>query len=245
MVNDAIIGYAETLMNTQWTYFFDVGSKSWVDLSGTADAVNAPYFLGWGGAGFAFILSLLGAIENAGKTIYYVEWGMDTWLSTFGEGTFEDILADAAESKSMQSFLVIFTVDLIAYSLTMFWHSLYIIGVGYAMAMLIFTKFSSYNETYIVGGANSSTIPIVKGYKAMLFGVLVGTINYFSGNVTKNSMDSVMLSMGFMEHSYEEGESITTVVTSNTGVSTTTSTGADEVDVVYDYKKLLEMQDNW
>lgn len=79
----------------------------------------------------------------------------------------------------------------------------------------------------------------------MLFGVLVGTINYFSGNVTKNSMDSVMLSMGFMEHSYEEGESIETVVTSNTGVSTTTTTGADEVDVVYDYKKLLEMQDNW
>jgi len=76
--------------------------------------------------------------------------------------------------------------------------------------------------------------------------VLIGTINYFSGNVTKNSMEKVMLSMGFMEHEWELGTAITTVVTDGSGeVTSSTETGYDDYDMVYDYKALLEMQDKW
>lgn len=88
---------------------------------------------------------------------------------------------------------------------------------------------------------------MIYGFKLMLFGVLIGTINYMGGNSTKNNMEYVLKSMGFLEHTAvvtDENEKVT-LTTESGGVSTTTTISADEVDPTLDYEKLMYMQDKW
>lgn len=74
----------------------------------------------------------------------------------------------------------------------------------------------------------------------MLMGMLVGTINYFAGNVSKNIVDEVLLAIGFKDH--PGGDEITTniAVVGPDGISTQQRTetlpgGATH----FDYEKLL------
>lgn len=88
---------------------------------------------------------------------------------------------------------------------------------------------------------------MVYGFKLMLFGVLIGTIDYMGGNSTKNNMEYVLKSMGFLEHSYEVTDEVEKVTLTHTvsGVSTVTNIATDEVDPTLDYEKLMYMQDKW
>lgn len=144
----------------------------------------------------AFILSMLGAFDNAAENIAGVEAGLDNWLGGYADGRYVDILKDAEESESMQSYLVTFTFDAIAYSLSSLWHSFFLLGVGYLTAYHIMNKMVSWENKYRLQG----WIPLIFGFKAMSLGTLVGTISYFAGNVTKNTAESVMLSLGFTDH---------------------------------------------
>lgn len=80
----------------------------------------------------------------------------------------------------------------------------------------------------------------------MLFGVLIGTIGYLAGNVTKGVAGSVMLSLGFTDHSYTDQafERLKTTVTTIGGTQIKENT-LQSTDVVYDYEKLLKMQQKW
>lgn len=88
---------------------------------------------------------------------------------------------------------------------------------------------------------------MVYGFKLMLFGVLIGTIDYMGGNSTKNNMQYVLKSMGFLEHTYEVTDEVekVTLTTTESGVSTVTNIATDEVDPTLDYEKLMYMQDKW
>lgn len=82
----------------------------------------------------------------------------------------------------------------------------------------------------------------------MLMGMLVGTVNYFSGNVAKNIVDDVLLAIGFRDHSSSsDDDKVTNIaVVGPDGVSTqqTTETYPSSVSH-FDYAKLLKMQDEW
>lgn len=87
------------------------------------------------------------------------------------------------------------------------------------------------------------------GWNYMLMGMLVGTVDYFAGNVAKNIVDEVLLAIGFRDHAYtnDAQNKVTNVaVVGPDGVSTTQTTETYPATVVhYDYAKLLKMQDNW
>ena len=52
-------------------------------------------------------------------------------------------------------------------------------------------------------GADGSTdVPLRKGFRALLFGVLIGTTDYFAGNVFKGMVKYIMLGVGLNEHKY-------------------------------------------
>ena len=77
---------------------------------------------------------------------------------------------------------------------------------------------------YMNGYVNTTdTSTKVIAWKALMFGVLLGSVNYMSGNVTKGTIDKVMLALGFNTHEYtnEEFLTITKAVTTS-GVTTTT-----------------------
>jgi hypothetical protein len=58
--------------------------------------------LGYGGAAFAFLISLIGALEVAGQTLASIEESMDVWLGGYAGGDYDEILKDADKSDSMQ-----------------------------------------------------------------------------------------------------------------------------------------------
>lgn len=143
------------------------------------------------------MLSLIGAIDNMSTTVASVEASIDNWMGTYSGGDYIDVLKDEETASAMEGFLITFTFDLIAWTLTSILHSCIILGAGYGGAYWIFSKMNEYETTYA-----ASKVPVSLGFKAMVFGMLMGTIGYFAGNVTKNTAESIMWSLGFSEHSY-------------------------------------------
>lgn len=89
-------GYAQTILNTQWGYFWGYSSsKTWYDPSGTQVYIAPTDFLGYGGAAFAFLVSLIGAQELAGQTLVSIEESLDVWLAGYADGNYDEILKDA------------------------------------------------------------------------------------------------------------------------------------------------------
>jgi len=140
MVSSTYIGYAQTIMNYQWGYFWNINLSSLTDTSGASTTIGSAVFLSYAGAGFAFIMSLLGAYDNAGKTLVYVEDSMDDWLKRYSAGKYENILDLAKESELMQNFLNEFTWDLILYTSASFFHSFFLLAGGSFAAFWIMMK---------------------------------------------------------------------------------------------------------
>lgn len=61
-------------------------------------------------------------------------------------------------------------------------------------------------------------------WKQLLFGVLVGTSNYIGGHITKGTIESVMLAMGFNTHEYTDESFVTITKTVTTGGNEVTTT---------------------
>ena len=124
------------------------------------------------------------------------------------------------------------------YSLALFWHAFFTMTIGYLSAGYIFFKMSS------LAGTDAA---MINGFKMMLFGVLIGTIDYMGANATKGNMEAVLKSMGFLEHTsvITDDQAEITLTASDGSTSTTTTIGTDEVDATLDYEKLMYMQDKW
>lgn len=137
----------------------------------------------------------------------------------------------------MQTFLTAFTWDIVFYAMASFWHAFFTMSVGWFTAFWIMYKQSTYTAETLM----------VNGFKLLLFGVLVGTVDYMGGNAIKGNMSSVLWSMGFLEHTSvttTDSEQITLAYNDGSTTSTTTIS-ADEVDATLDYEKLMYMQDEW
>ena len=92
MVSSTYIGYVQTIMNYQWGYFFNIGMSSFTSTSGASVSIGNAVFMSYAGAAFAFIMSMLGAYDNMGNTLVFVEDSMDDWLRRYSEGKYEDII---------------------------------------------------------------------------------------------------------------------------------------------------------
>jgi len=96
----------------------------------------------------------------------------------------------------MQQLLLAFTIDLITYTFTSFLHSIYLIFVGFIGALWIFYKMNAYQA------ADGYDMSLYYGFRCLLLGSLLGSIGYFGGNISKNSMNAVMKSLGFLSYDY-------------------------------------------
>ena len=60
-------GWADTIMNNQWGYFFNyANANTWTDSTPATVYIGVTDFLGYAGAMFAFLASLIGALETIG-----------------------------------------------------------------------------------------------------------------------------------------------------------------------------------
>tara|TARA_B110000305_G_C19003769_1_gene431663 strand:+ start:92 stop:619 length:528 start_codon:yes stop_codon:yes gene_type:complete len=141
MVSSTYIGYGQTILAYQWTQLFAYpGATGFTDTAGISLQISPSLFLSYAGVGVAFIMSLLGAYDNAGKTLYYVEDSTDDFLKRYGKGKFEDIIDIEEKSDAMQTFLSTFTWDLIVYTTASFFHSFFLIFGGSFAAVWILLK---------------------------------------------------------------------------------------------------------
>lgn len=183
-----------------------------------------------------FLLNLLGSLENSSQLITQVETSIDDWTSGYIDGNYVDIIDDIKTSAQMQQLLLAFTIDLITFTFVSMLHSILLIFLGFIGAAFIMFKINGYitNTGYDVN--------IDYGAKAVVLGTLLGSIGYFGGNVTKNSLQSVMLSLGFLNHeAYVAGSE---EIEQTDGTNTIKISGETD-DVVYDYKKFILIQENW
>ena len=88
-----------------------------------------------------------------------------------------------------------------------------------------------------------SLVPVSYGWNYLLFGVIVGTVNYLAGNVAKNIVDNVLLSIGFRDHSYSnDTQNLATnvAIVGPEGITTTQTTETYPNSVVdFDYAALI------
>jgi len=152
--------------------------------------------MGYIGGAFAFVSSVVGAFMNAGQTIYWVEDGIDSWLKSYGTGKYDDYIEDpeSEESAAMEMFMTRTTLEMTFFVVASFFHDMFLMGIGYVSALTIFLKMCTWS-------GETNTLPLRYGWKTMLFGVLMGTVTYLAGSITKSSMKYVMLMIGFSEHS--------------------------------------------
>lgn len=199
MVSSTINGYAETILTQKWGQFMSISSGATWSYNGGTKYVGPSQFLGFGGGAFAIFLSMVGAYQNAGQLISSIEDSLDTWLEVYEGGAYKDVIPDAEKSSSMEQFLTMFTWDIILFAIVSMVHSMYIIGVGFAGSFFIMNKVKTWDT------ANDATqnVPLSDGFRALVFGVVLGSVNYMAGNVTKNTIESVMLSLGFTTHEYD------------------------------------------
>lgn len=235
---DTFSGYGQSILSTQWANFWGFSAASFTNASGTTVYIGPTEFLGYAGAAFVFLASLVGALETAGQTLVSIEESLDVWLGGYQDGNYQQLLENAEKSDAMEQFLVAFTWDIVFYAMASFWHAFFTMSVGWITALYIFFK---------VAPLFGNDAKLVNGFKFMLFAVIIGTVDYLSSNAIKNNMGTVLKSMGFLETSSAdttEGDDITLTYTSGT-TTTTTTLGADESDVTLDYEKLMYMQDKW
>ena len=112
------------------------------------------------------------------------------WLAGYADGNYDEILKDAEKSDAIQTFLTAFTWDIVFYAMASFWHAFFTMSGGWITALFIM---------YFKSNAEVDEL-MIYGFKLMLFGVLIGTVNYMGANAIKGNMASVLMSMGFLEH---------------------------------------------
>ena len=234
---DTVVGFIQTVLGNQWSYFWDeTSSKVWKDTTtDTAITVSPTLFLGFAGGGIAFLLNLLGSLQNSSKLIEQVEASIDSWTSGYVDGNYLDILDDIKTSAKMQQLLLAFTIDLITFTFVSMMHSILLIVFGFIGSAWIFFRINTQ-----LTSSWDTTIDV--GFKALVMGTLLGSIGYFGGDITKNTLQSVMLSLGFLDHEgYVAGNE---TITQTEGANSISISGETE-DISYDYKKFILIQDNW
>merc|ERR1711934_889489 len=141
----------------------------------------------------------------------------------------------------METFLTAFTWDLVLFTMYSLFHSAYIVIIGYIGAFLIMNKMNTYE------GDGTADIPLMYGFKCMLFGVMIGSFGYMAGNVTKGTMETIMLMLGFQGHvgSDPDSEIITTTTTTTTGTTSSTTVPTSKESIPFDFESLILLQKEW
>lgn len=131
-------------------------------------------------------------------------------------------------------------MDMAILTIVIFWHILFIIGMGLATAFLIFTKVASYNED------GSTDIDIDDAFKLLFFGLMMGSVLYLSGLAVSVQDDTIIKMVGFSAYEDTDDDTTKTIAeTASGGTTTTTTTIETYKETKKDFFGLYDMQNNW
>lgn len=149
------------------------------------------------------------------------------------------LLQDDEKSYKWQKFLNKVAMNLAVLTLSVFWHIIFILGMGIGSAMVIFNKISEWTES---GGS----VDIDKAWKLMYFGVIMGTSCWLAGTAIDVDDDTIVKMVSFSGYTDEEDESTKTITETDEGGETTTlTTKIKEYKVKKDLFAMKDMLDDW
>lgn len=82
---------------------------------------------------------------------------------------------DEVKNSEFGDFLAYYAWDLMILCFVIFWHVLFLLGMGVGTSTLIFSKIKKYETDYA-----ASSIPMALAWKLLLFGVLYGVTDYLA-----------------------------------------------------------------
>ena len=240
MTDSTILGYAKTIMDTRLDYFFAAGNIPTNNASGTTLYFIASQFLAYAGAAFVFIMSFLGGLQTAEKTITWIEDGFADFLQHYGnqDYNFQELIKNSDTNKTIEDLLTSYAVSVIAYSLGSFWHALFLLVIGWIAAEIIFNKI----KTLITASAD---VAINDGVRLMLFGIVSGSLNYIGGQLVGAKAEIIISMLGFNTRPDDSSQTTSTSTTSTTGATTTSSSSTFTGRRPKDFITLYELSQNW
>lgn len=131
------------LLTTMWDYFYGSFPSSNFPkyANGSTAFIQVAEGFGYSGAGLSFFLSLAGAYIAGSKAIKEVENSFFTFLEDFQDNDdYLDMIEDEEKGPSFGDFLTIYAVDLAIVTIAVFWHVVFLIGMGFTASFLIFFK---------------------------------------------------------------------------------------------------------
>lgn len=141
----------------------------------------------------------------------------------------------------MELFLATSTQEMAIFFAVSFFHDIYLMGIGYFSALIIFLKMCTWS-------GETNALPLRYGWKSMIFGVLMGSVTYLAGSITKSTMKYVMLMLGFTEHSTtsdDNHKTWTTTFTDGELVSINYEEFTKGAKIVTNFQYLLKLSEYW
>lgn len=145
-LDETVASNIDGVMSTLWTYFFggDPGLHN-------GYSITSGKFLGYGGAAVSVFLSISGAYTAGSTVIQVVEESFWSFLEDFQADSKEDyiaILNNPDLSPEFHQFMTYYASNLLILTIVIFWHVLFLIGMGVWSADYLFTKIQNYVTFY-------------------------------------------------------------------------------------------------
>lgn len=151
------------------------------------------------------------------------------------------LMDDEVKNQQMSDFLTVNALDTWVMMAAIFAHCTFLLSAGFGEALVIFYQISAFTTAY-----NGGDIPIDKAWKLLLFGVLVGSLDYVAGWAVTIRKVTLLEMTGF--HAHTAVKTTTETKTSTTALNGTVTTATANVKT-YERKKdifsLNEILENW
>ena len=191
----------QTTVDTTLSYFmtqFFLGTPGTLNNgnNGAAFIFDWPVKLGYAGACLAFFLSIAGTYTAGKNIVSELEISFFSFLEDFQDNDgYIALMDDEVQNQQFSDYLTFQAIDTFVMMATIFLHCGYLLGMGFAVALLIFMQIKSYKTS--VGNGD---IPIDKAWKLLLFGVLFGSLDYVAGWAVTIRKVTILEMVGFHAH---------------------------------------------
>ena len=220
-----------------------VMSAVWTKLYATAPtgSVDPALWMGYGGAALALFLSVYGAYTAGAAAIAAVESSYFAFLEEFQDNDkYINMIDDEENGPLMHDFLTYYAWDLFILTGFIFWHVLFLIGMGALVSYYLLFKIQGYDTA-----AGTNYVDVTLGWKILLFGVLFGTADYLAGNALSYNQTNILKLVGFTPAVDTDDTYTIASVESAAGTTTTTTFVTQNVEIKKDFFAMQEILDYW
>ena len=168
--------------------------------------------MGYVGGALSFFLSAAGVYSAGNAIISELDVSVFSFLEDFQDNDdYIALLDDEEIGKPMYDFLSFTAWDTLVMMLAIFFHFAVLLGTGWTIAFLIINNIKTLWDAD--NASSTGNIPIDKGWKMLLFGLIFGGIDYIAGWAVSYQKTTILEMVGFHPHEVTKTTTYTTTST--------------------------------